>query len=175
MVRPSMRVTATTDAPRDTPADTVAVGVFDGEDVAHDTSGGYRAYRVSLLRGTNLEGFYSKGYSFQEEMLLRCKLAGARIGENLHRGRRETEAESVAHIVCNALGLDTAAYSDAYVMGWADGDMDLVKQCAQTVLRVAKQILTDLTPAPTDPDPNPDDLADLADLDEPSGLYLAAV
>ena len=104
---------------------------------------------------------------------IRCDhLAGARIGENLHRGRRETEAESVAHIVCNALGLDTAAYSDAYVMGWADGDMDLVKQCAQTVLRVAKQILTDLTPAPTDPDPNPDDLADL---DEPSGLYLAAV
>jgi hypothetical protein len=58
------------------------------------------------------------------------------------------------------------------VMGWADGDMGLVKQCAQTVLRVAKQILTDLTPAPTDPDPNPDDLADLA---ESSGLYLAAV
>src|SRR2546421_5413062 len=40
MVRPSMRVTATTAPPRDTPADTVAVGVFDGEDVAHDTSGG---------------------------------------------------------------------------------------------------------------------------------------
>jgi leucyl aminopeptidase len=40
MVRPSMRVTATTDAPRDTAADTVAVGVFDGEDVAHDTGGG---------------------------------------------------------------------------------------------------------------------------------------
>ena len=35
-----MRVTATTDGPSDTPADTVAVGVFDGEDVAHDTSGG---------------------------------------------------------------------------------------------------------------------------------------
>src|SRR5690349_12878075 len=35
-----MRVTATTESPRDTSADTVAVGVFDGEDVAHDTSGG---------------------------------------------------------------------------------------------------------------------------------------
>jgi hypothetical protein len=107
---------------------------------------------------------------------IRCEhLTGARVGENLHRGRRETEAESVAHIACKALGLDTAAYSDAYVMGWADGDMDLVKQCAQTVLRVAKQILTDLTPAPADPGPNPEDLADLADLGEPSGLYLAAV
>jgi len=26
--------------------------------------------------------------------------------------------------------------------------MDLVKQCAETVLRVAKQILTELTPGP---------------------------
>src|SRR5256885_9246002 len=40
MVRAFMRVTATTDAPRDTPADTVAVGLFEGEDVAHDTGGG---------------------------------------------------------------------------------------------------------------------------------------
>ena len=49
---------------------------------ARDTSGGYRAYRVELLRNTNLEDFLSKGYSFQEEMLLRCKLAGARIVES---------------------------------------------------------------------------------------------
>src|SRR3954462_10682177 len=34
-----MRVTATTDAPRETPADTVAIGVFADEGVAHDTSG----------------------------------------------------------------------------------------------------------------------------------------
>ena len=84
---------------------------------------------------------------------IRCDhLTGARVGEDLHRGRAETEAESVAHIVCKALGLDSAPYSDAYVMGWADGDMDLVKQCAQTVLRVAKQILTDLTAASGEPD-----------------------
>jgi hypothetical protein len=92
---------------------------------------------------------------------IRCDhLTGARVGEDLHRGRRETEAESVAHIVCKALGLDTASYSDAYVLGWAAGDMDLVKQCAQTVLRVAKQILADLTPGSADPDT--DDLAEHA-------------
>ncbi|MEU4693734.1 ArdC-like ssDNA-binding domain-containing protein [Actinoplanes sp. NPDC023714] len=70
-----------------------------------------------------------------------------------HRGRAETEAESVAHIVCATLGLDTAAYSDAYVLGWADSDMELVQQCAATVLRVAKSILADLTPID---DPNGD-------------------
>jgi len=95
---------------------------------------------------------------------IRCgHLTGARIGEDLHRGRRETEAESVAHIVCNALGMDTAAYSDAYVMGWADGDMDLVKQCAETVLRVAKQILTDLTPGRADADLDSDDPEEAAE------------
>jgi leucyl aminopeptidase len=40
MVPSLIRVTATSDAPRDTPADTVAIGVFDDEGVAHDTSGG---------------------------------------------------------------------------------------------------------------------------------------
>src|SRR3954466_4880478 len=40
MVRLLMRVTATTESPRDTAGDTVAVGVFEGEGVAHDTSGG---------------------------------------------------------------------------------------------------------------------------------------
>ena len=78
---------------------------------------------------------------------IRCRhLDDTRAGEDLHRGRRETEAESVAHIVCKALGLNTAAYSDAYVLGWADGDLELIRSCAETVLAVSRQILHDLTP-----------------------------
>jgi hypothetical protein len=77
---------------------------------------------------------------------IRCQhLDESRSGEDLHRGRRETEAESVAHIVCTALGLDTRVYSDAYVLGWADGDLDLIRSCAETVLAVSRQILHDLT------------------------------
>jgi hypothetical protein len=84
---------------------------------------------------------------------IRCDhLTGLRVGENLHRGRMETEAESVAHIVCKALGLDTTQYTDAYVLGWAEGDMDLIRQCAQTVVRVARTILTGLTPDDADTD-----------------------
>ncbi|GAA3386381.1 hypothetical protein [Cryptosporangium minutisporangium] len=79
-------------------------------------------------------------------------------GQSMHRGRRETEAESVAHIVLAALGLDTSSYSDAYVLDWADGDLDLVRECAETVLTVAKQILRDLTPDAGQPDAiGPDD------------------
>lgn len=79
-------------------------------------------------------------------------LTDTRTGEVLHRGRKEAEAESVTHIVCAALGLDTTTYSDAYVMTWADGDIDLVKQCADTVLRVARQLLADLATGPEDLD-----------------------
>jgi dolichol-phosphate mannosyltransferase len=48
---------------------------------AQDTSGGFRCYRVALLRKTRLDNLLSTGYSFQEEMLYRCRRAGARIGE----------------------------------------------------------------------------------------------
>jgi dolichol-phosphate mannosyltransferase len=48
---------------------------------AHDTSGGYRCYRVSKLKQINLDGLLSRGYSFQQEMLYRCRQAGCSIGE----------------------------------------------------------------------------------------------
>ena len=48
---------------------------------AHDTSGGFRCYRVALLRRTRLDNLLSHGYSFQEEVLYRCRQAGCRIGE----------------------------------------------------------------------------------------------
>ena len=48
---------------------------------ARDTSGGYRCYRVALLRRADLSHLLSYGYSFQEEVLYRLIRAGARVGE----------------------------------------------------------------------------------------------
>jgi dolichol-phosphate mannosyltransferase len=48
---------------------------------ARDCSGGFRCYRVDLLRRAHLEQMQSHGYSFEEEVLYRCRRAGARIGE----------------------------------------------------------------------------------------------
>ncbi len=48
---------------------------------ARDCSGAYRCYRVSTLRQAQLERVRSRGYSFQQEVLYRCRRAGARIGE----------------------------------------------------------------------------------------------
>ncbi len=48
---------------------------------ARDCSGGYRCYRVAKLREARLEQVRSRGYSFQQEVLYRCRRAGGKIGE----------------------------------------------------------------------------------------------
>jgi dolichol-phosphate mannosyltransferase len=48
---------------------------------ARDTSGAYRCYRVSKLRTVQLQRVRSRGYSFQQEVLYRCRKAGCKIGE----------------------------------------------------------------------------------------------
>jgi dolichol-phosphate mannosyltransferase len=48
---------------------------------AKDCSGSYRCYRVEKLRQAQLERVVSHGYSFQQEVLYRCRLAHCRIGE----------------------------------------------------------------------------------------------
>jgi dolichol-phosphate mannosyltransferase len=83
---------------------------------AHDTSGGYRCYRVALLRRTNLGGMRSRGYSFQQEVLHRCHRAGARIGETpiLFEDRRAGRSKvSIQEITGSIWGLLRIA-----VEGW---------------------------------------------------------
>jgi hypothetical protein len=86
--------------------------------------------------------------SVHELAHIRCgHPAAVSAGQTLHRGRGETEAESIAHIVCAALGLDTRTYSDAYVLSWAEGDLALIQACGETVIKIARSILDDLTAA----------------------------
>jgi DNA primase len=58
-----------------------------------------------------------------------------------NRGRCEVEAESVAYLVCRELGLETDAYSFAYVATWAGGDTRVVADAADKVLKCAREIL----------------------------------
>jgi dolichol-phosphate mannosyltransferase len=48
---------------------------------ARDCSGGYRCYRVAKLRQARLDQVISRGYSFQQEVLYRCRRASCKIGE----------------------------------------------------------------------------------------------
>jgi hypothetical protein len=67
-------------------------------------------------------------------------------GEELPKSQEvaEVEVESVAYIVCDALGLDSGEYSFPYVTGWAEGSTDVVKETAGRTIGCAKHILEGL-------------------------------
>lgn len=63
------------------------------------------------------------------------------------RARAEVEAESVAYIVCEAVGLSSHAYSFGYVTGWSGGDPDVVQATAQRVMHTAQAMLAHTEPS----------------------------
>jgi dolichol-phosphate mannosyltransferase len=46
-----------------------------------DTSGAFRCYRAEILRRIDFDQIVAKGYAFEEEILYRCRKAGARFVE----------------------------------------------------------------------------------------------
>ena len=54
------------------------------------------------------------------------------------RDRIEVEAESVAYVVCDILGVDAGDYSIPYVANWAGADVQLVQDTAHRVLTTAR-------------------------------------
>jgi hypothetical protein len=50
----------------------------------------------------------------------------------------EVEVESVAFVVCNAIGVDAGDYSP-YVTRWAEGSAELVKKTAERAIACAKK------------------------------------
>jgi len=66
------------------------------------------------------------------------------------RGAAEVEAESIAHIVLGATGIDTGEYSLPYLAGWADGDASLLRDTADRVISVASRVLHEMEPTLTE-------------------------
>jgi antirestriction protein ArdC len=67
----------------------------------------------------------------------------------LHRGTTdrptaEIEAESVAYVVCGAVGLATDAYSFGYLATWASGDTDAIRATGERVITSARAVLDGL-------------------------------
>ncbi|HMP02014.1 MAG TPA: polyprenol monophosphomannose synthase [Gemmatales bacterium] len=83
---------------------------------ANDVSGGYRCYRTDLLRRLRLVDLRSRGYSFQEEMLYRCKQAGAGIREvpivfvDRDRGQSKVNVHEMVRSLAVLLGLGWQAW-----------------------------------------------------------------
>ncbi len=61
-----------------------------------------------------------------------------------HRGardRNEVEAESVAYLVCEHLGISAGDYSFPYIAGWSGGDLEFVRSSAERAISCARQII----------------------------------
>ena len=62
--------------------------------------------------------------------------------ERPSRTAREVEAESVAYVVCQHLGIDTSDYSFAYVAGWSrDQDMTVLKASLERIRATAAELI----------------------------------
>jgi dolichol-phosphate mannosyltransferase len=74
---------------------------------AHDTSGAFRCYRVAKLRELDLDAIWSRGYSFQEEVLYHCRKAGCRLGETpiVFEDRRAGKSKVNCKEAIRSLGL----------------------------------------------------------------------
>lgn len=57
------------------------------------------------------------------------------------RDTKEVEAESVAYLLSQTIGLDSQSYSIPYVTGWAGGDVELVQSTAEAVLTTTKRLV----------------------------------
>lgn len=65
--------------------------------------------------------------------------------ENISRGGKEVEAESVAYTVCQHYGIDTSDYSFAYIAGWSQGkETPELKASLNTIRRAASGIINDI-------------------------------
>lgn len=65
--------------------------------------------------------------------------------EKASRNTKEVQAESVAYIVSNYLGLDTADYSFGYVAGWSAGqEAKELTESVEQIKKTAKQIIDGL-------------------------------
>lgn len=102
-----------------------------------DTSGLFKAVRVR----DDVDKAQAAKTAVHELAHILCGHVDDAFDYVAHRGQAETEAESVAYIVCGALGLDTERYSAPYVATWAEGNMDLVRASANKISKTARTIL----------------------------------
>jgi antirestriction protein ArdC len=139
-------------------------------EVQGDVSG-YRERLVKFVAAQDIELHYSdkigpaKGLSQGGKITLLSGMQPAEefstlvheIGhEMLHRGERrtlttktirETEAEAVSFVVCQAIGLETGTSAADYIQIW-HGDATLLRESLESVQRTATVILGGIAPEP---------------------------
>ena len=140
-------------------------------EVSGDVSG-YRERLFKFVEGQNVELSFSeriapaKGLSHGGKITLLSGMQPAEefstliheiAHEMLHRGERrtlttkqvrETEAEAVAFVVCQSIGLRNGTASQDYIQLW-HGDANLLRESLEAVQHTAAVILGGIAPEPT--------------------------
>ena len=74
---------------------------------------------------------------------LHSKEAQDASSEQKSKNQKETEAESVAYIVCQHYGIDTSDYSFGYVASWSEGkEVPELKASLNTIRQTAADLIT---------------------------------
>ena len=69
---------------------------------------------------------------------------------DISRAQRETEADSIAYVVCSALGFDVGEKATFYVAQWSKGDPAILEESVAVIHNAANSILTRLEVPRTD-------------------------
>jgi hypothetical protein len=146
-------------------------------EVQGDVSG-YRERLVEYVESRNIKLNYSekiapaKGMSYGGRITLLTGMEPAEefstlvhetAHEMLHKAERrtlttkevrETEAEAVAFVVCQSIGLETGSAFSDYIRLW-NGDAKLLQESLEVIQRTAAVILGAISPRP-EPTPEPE-------------------
>lgn len=77
-----------------------------------------------------------------------------KLPQSKQRFVREMEAESVAYVVCQHFGIDTADYSFGYVAGWSHGkDLSQLKASLELIRNTAAELIDGIDPPKELPPP----------------------
>jgi hypothetical protein len=99
--------------------------------------------KITLLPGQSLaEDFATLVHELAHEMMHRDERRAS-----TSKRRRETEAEAVAFVVCQAIGLETGSAAQDYI-GWYGGDAKLLSESLESVQQTATQILNTIGAEP---------------------------
>ena len=128
---------------------TVTREIIEGETNGYTTTDGSRRIVVDA-RLAPAQAAKTMLHEAAHALMHAADTASAEDRRDLHRGRMEVEAESVAYVLAGILGLDTAAYSVGYVAGWANGDTTAVADTARAVLATVHELADALDPTETD-------------------------
>jgi len=104
--------------------------------------------RITLLTGMQpAEEFSTLVHELAHEMLHRSQRLTLTTKQV-----RETEAEAVALVVCQSLGLETGTASADYIQLW-NGSAKLLQESIEVVQRTAAMILSGIAPKPQETEP----------------------